>query len=388
MIAVPMGRRPTASWTITGEVLRGWRRSAGVVHVAHGAIAAAAPHRAQRITLPEGWTLAPGFWDLQVNGFAGAEIGSDPAQLVRVAQALPSTGVTGFCPTLTSRSAAEYRRAELALRAARWSATGARSLGVHLEGPFLCPARSGAHRPGALDLPQPERVADLLGRFAPRIVTLAPELDGAIAAIAAIRRSGAIAAVGHTEADLACCQAAITAGARLLTHAFNAMPGVAAREPGPVGAFLTAPAAHIAVIADGVHVDDPVLALLVRAARRRLVAVSDASSAAGAAPGAYALAGRIIHSDGHTARDRRGRLAGSARPLSDAPATLHRAGASPAAALGAVTAAPRALLGAPDPLAPGAPADLVIVDAQLHPRVTVIGGRVAWHDRDLPFAIA
>ena len=163
-------------------------------------------------------------------------------------------------------------------------------------------------------------------------------------------------------------------------HAFNAMPGIDARRPGPVAAFLAARRTHVAVITDGVHVAAPTLALLGRAAGRRLIAVSDAAAPAGAPAGTYRLAGRPVTSDGRSVRDRSGRLAGSAASLAGGPALLHGAGRSRAAALGAAITAPRHLLGASEPLAIGAPADLVILDDALCPRITLIGGAIAWQD--------
>jgi len=380
MIPVRMPPTTTARWTITGAVLERGHIRAGEVAVRDGVIAPTAGRGARRLRLPEGWIVAPGFWDLQVNGFAGLEIGEDPEAIAGVAAALPAQGVTGFCPTLVSRTPAAYRRAAAALAAVRWPAHGARNLGVHLEGPFLSLTRFGAHPSRALAAPAPARLAALVDTFRPRILTLAPELEGGLAAVAALRRVGVIPAVGHTEADAELCAQAIALGARLLVHAFNAMPGISARAPGPVGAFLQAPRTHLAVIADGVHVAEPTLAVLAGAAGRRLIAVSDAVAAAGAPAGTYALAGRQVVSDGRAVRDRAGRLAGSATGLGDAAAALHRAGRGRAAALGAVIAAPRRLLGAQAPLAPGQAADLVILDEALRPRATLIGGAVAWQD--------
>jgi N-acetylglucosamine-6-phosphate deacetylase len=375
-----MAPTSTARWSITGPVLNGWRITDAALRIGDGAIAASAGRGARRLRLPDGWIVAPGFWDLQVNGFAGAEVADDPAQIARVAAALPAHGVTGFCPTLITRTPAGYRRASAALAATRWTGCGARTLGVHLEGPFLSPSRPGAHPSGALALPTPAALARLLDAFSPRVVTLAPELEGALDAIAALHRAGIIAAIGHTEADAATCARAIGLGARLLVHAFNAMPGLTAREPGPVGAFLAAPGTRIAVIADGVHVAPPTLAALARAAGRRLISVSDAVAAAGAPAGTYMLAGRRITSDGQVVRDRTGNLAGSARSLADGPATLRGAGRSRAAAVATAVTAPRRLLGARDPLLPGSPADLVLLDDELRPRATLIGGAVVWQD--------
>ncbi|HMN98583.1 MAG TPA: amidohydrolase family protein [Miltoncostaeaceae bacterium] len=341
------------------------------------------PRRAVR-DLPDGWIVAPGFVDVQVNGFAGAEVGSDADALGAIAAALPRIGVTGFCPTLVSRADAAYRRAAAALAGARVPDAAARPLGVHLEGPFLNPARHGAHDPGVLRDPDPAALDGLLAAFRPAIVTLAPELPGGLDAVARIARAGAVAAAGHTEAGAATARAAIDAGARLLTHAMNAMPGLHAREPGPLGAFLADRRARVSLIADGVHLDDASAFVCARAAGARLVLVSDAVAAAGMPPGRYRLGTRTVTSDGTRATSR-GRLAGAVAGLDAGPRTLVRAGTPVAAALAAATSAPRRLLGLPPGLAPGGPADLVVLDGDLVPRLTLVGGRVAWADPGLPF---
>ena len=342
--------------------------------------AGGAPAPRLAAALPEGWTLAPGLVDLQVNGFAGAEVGDDPDQLAAVARGLARAGVVAFCPTLVSRSPAAYRRAAAALTAAPWPADGARPLGAHLEGPFLAPTRAGAHDPAQLRAPAPEALDALLAAFRPALVTLAPELPGALAAVRRLARAGVVPACGHTDADHATGVAAIRAGARLLTHAFNAMGGIAAREPSALVAFLGHRRAGIGLIGDGVHVAPEVAALVARLAGPRLVLVSDATAAAGAPPGEYRLAGLRIRSDGARATAG-GRLAGGAAPLWHGLRTLTEAGVPRAAALRAASEAPLRLLGrTPDP------GDLVVLDPALRPRLTAIGGRVAWADESLPFA--
>lgn len=369
---------------IEGPVLRGGRITTGVVEIAGGRITPAGPpSRLRRLRLPDGWLLAPGFADLQVNGLDGHEVGDDPAALALIARALPRHGVTAFCPTLITRGERGYRAAARALDAAAWPADGARSLGVHLEGPFLAPTRAGAHRRAAMRAPAPDAVAALARMFRPAIVTLAPELAGGMEAVRALRGAGVLVSLGHTEGGADAAAAAFRAGAGMLTHALNAMPGVAAREAGPLGAAIAA-GAFVAVIPDGVHVAPEVLLLIARAAGRRLVAVSDAAAPAGAPPGRYTLGGRPVTSDGRTVRGRGGRLAGSAATLATAPSALLAAGVPRAAAVAAVTTAPRRALGFGDPLRAGALADLVVLDEALLPRATLLGGRVAWRDPAAP----
>ena len=336
--------------------------------------------------LPEGWIVTPGFVDLQVNGYGGAEVGGGADALAHVAQALPATGVTAFCPTLVSRSDAAYRRAAAAFARARVPEGAARPLGVHLEGPFLAPTRHGAHDPHVLRDPDRADVDRLLAMFSPVIVTLAPERPGGLDAVRRIARGGAIAAVGHTEADAGEARAAIAAGARLLTHAMNAMRGLESREPSALAAFLMDPRPHVSLIGDGVHLADESAFICTRAAGARTILISDAVAAAGAPPGRYRLGSRTISSDGVRATSKGG-LAGAVAGLDAGPRTLVRAGLPIPAALAAATAAPRRLLGLPPGLAPGAPADLVVLDEGLVPRLTLVGGRVAYADPGLPFDV-
>ena len=370
---------------LEGDVLRGRTIAPGSVSIARGRFAASAEGGA-RVATPPGWTICGGFVDVQVNGFGGAEVGGDADQLAAVAAALPTAGVTAFCPTLVSRDDDGYARAARALGAVAAAPGSARILGVHLEGPFLAPSRHGAHDPAVLRPPDRRVVDRLLDAFHPAIVTLAPELPGGLAAIRRIRRAGAVAAVGHTEADAATGRAAIAAGAGLLTHALNAMRGISSRDPSALAAFLAHPRARVSLIGDGVHVAPEVAAAIARAAGRRLVLVSDAAAAAGAPPGTYSLGGLTIVSDGVRATAG-GRLAGSALGIDRGPATLVGAGIAREAALSAAIDAPRRLLGLPPTLAIGAPADVVVLDPDLVPRLTLVGGRVAFASPGLPFEV-
>ena len=369
--------------SIEGLVLRGRRLVEGTVAFEGGRLVR--PSR-RPVSLLEGWAVLPGLVDIQVNGFAGAEIGDDPDQWAAVAAALPSVGVTAFCPTLVTRTLRAYRRAAAANAAVAWPTLGAKNLGVHLEGPFLAPGRVGAHPAGAIRDPDPSTVARLLADFEPRIVTLAPERPGAIDAIRSFARTGALVACGHTDADAPTAEVAIRAGARLLTHAFNAMAQITSREPSALVAFLGQRRAYVSLIADSVHVEPRVAALVARLAGPRLVLISDSVEAAGMGPGRFQLGATAVTSDGVVVRGVGGQLAGSAAGLAVGPQVLRAAGISRAAALDAASGAPRRLLGLPLGEL-GDPADLVIVDQHDRPQVTITGGRVAWSNPDSPLAI-
>lgn len=244
-------------------------------------------------------------------------------------------------------------------------------LGSHLEGPFLDPARHGAHDPALLRHPAPAEVERLLtaGRGTVRQVTIAPELPGGLDAIRTIVAAGAAAAVGHTSADDAMARAAFEAGATILTHAFNAMPGIHHRAPGPV---LAAAADHRVVleaIADNVHLHPHIIKLVFDSAPGRVALVTDAMAAAGSADGQYTLGALRVTVDGGVARvDETGSIAGSTLTQDVALRRAVEAGASLVEAVAALTTTPAAVIGVGDQLgtvSPGYLGDIVLLTSDL-----------------------
>lgn len=336
--------------------------------------------------------VAAGFVDLHVHGANGEQVnGGDPGEVaaatVAVAAAHAAHGTTSLVATTVSDDldALEASLAGISLVTNAPPAGAARVIGSHLEGPWLAAARCGAHDPGRLRHPDPATVDRLLSAAAGtlRLVTLAPELPGALGAIRRLVGAGVVVAVGHTDADLAATRAGFAAGASQLTHCFNAMAPLGHRRPGPVGAALTDPTVSIEVIADGVHVDPVVLGLLARLAGDRLVAVTDATAACGLSDGRYRLGpGEVLVTDGAVRLASDGTtLAGSTLTMERAVAGLVAAGVSLADALHAASAAPAdAIRAAPNGrVVAGADADLVVLDADLGVRATIVGGVVA-HD--------
>jgi len=254
-------------------------------------------------------------------------------------------------------------------------------LGVHLEGPFLDTAHCGAHDPAALQPPTAEALDRLLGTGVVRQMTLAPELDGGLAAVRRIVQAGAVAAVGHTDADAGTTREAIEAGATLLTHAFNAMPPLHHRAPGPVGVALADARMTLEVIADGHHLDPVVVTMLMRAAPGRVALVSDAMAAAAAPDGAYALGAADVEVRDGVARLRGTQvLAGSTLTLDQAVRNLVGYGVPLATAVAAATAVPADVIGRPDlgRLGTWDPADVVLWTADLVPQaVWRTGVRIA-----------
>jgi len=219
------------------------------------------------------------------------------------------------------------------------------------------------------------------------MVTLAPELDGALEVVEAMVHEGIVAAIGHTDADLAMTLAAIDAGARHVTHLFNAMPPLHHRRPGPVGAALTDPRVTVEVIADGVHLDPRVLGIVIRQTEGRLVAVTDASAATGLPPGRFTLGQRAVDVSGDrvTLVDAAETLAGSVLTMDRAVSNLVAAGASLSAAVTAASATPARLIGEHDRgvIRVGAAADIVVLEPSLTCAATVVAGHVAFDSTGL-----
>ena len=282
--------------------------SPGYVLVRDGTIAAVGegpPPRAADVRLDAG-VLVPGFVDLQVNGYYGAEFDAVRAGEWRmVAARLPETGTTAFVPTFITapvpRLAAALRQAagvtaDLAADRAAGRVAGARVLGVHLEGPFLSPLRAGAHNTDWMTDPAPAAIGELLdaGDGILKIVTLAPELPGALDAVARLAAAGVLVSVGHTDARASQIAAAAGAGARMVTHLFNAQRPLHHREPGVPGQALADPRLTSGLIADFQHVAEPVCAIAFAAAPGRIFLVTDAAACAGMPPGRYTLGGAPI----------------------------------------------------------------------------------------------
>ena len=316
-----------------------------------------------------GAVLTPGFVDIHGHGGAGAAF-DDGIDAIRTARALHRAhGTTRAVVSLVTAPLDDlaHRVAEIAelMRSDR------DILGSHLEGPFLDPGHHGAHEPSLLRAPVAADVARLLeaGSGTVRQVTIAPELPGGLDAVRLIVETGAAAAVGHTDADAEMARAAFDAGASILTHAFNAMPGIHHRAPGPV---LTAAADHRVVleaIADDVHLDPHVVKLLFDSAPDRVALITDAMAAAGSADGHYDLgAVSVTVQDGIARADDTGSIAGSTLTQDVALQRAVAAGIPLPVAVRALTRTPASAIGYGDrlgALSPGYAGDAVLLDAEL-----------------------
>jgi N-acetylglucosamine-6-phosphate deacetylase len=236
-----------------------------------------------------GAVLTPGFIDLHGHGGGGFSFDDGADAIGRALAVHRAHGTTRSVLSLVANPVVALERSLAAI--ADIAERDPLILGSHLEGPFLAPGRRGAHNPDFLVSPSPAVIERLVaaGRGTLRQVTIAPELPGAIDVIPALAEAGVVVAVGHTEADEEQAQAAFDRGARLLTHAFNAMPGIGHRKPGPIVAAIRDERVTAELILDGVHVHPDVARLLLDAADGRVALITDAMAAAGAADGAYKL---------------------------------------------------------------------------------------------------
>lgn len=325
-----------------------------------------APYATDRLDL-DGAILTPGLIDLHVHGGGGYAFDDGADAITAGVAAHRRHGTTATLVSLVSSPLDVMRRQLSAVEVARRSDPGI--LGAHLEGPCLSPARRGAHDPGALAVPD-ARFVELVRDAEPgliRQVTLAPELPGALDAIAELVARGIRVAIGHTEADFALTREAIARGATLLTHALNAMPAIGHRLPGPVPAALEDDRVTLELILDGVHVHPSVARLLLTAAPQRVALITDAMAAAAHTDGRYRLGELDVQvTDGRALLDDGVTIAGSTLTLDRAVRTaVVDLGLSVSDAVGAATAVPAAALGdsARGLLEPGMRADLVVWDA-------------------------
>jgi N-acetylglucosamine-6-phosphate deacetylase len=374
---------PGRRWVIQAEqlLLPGGLRGPGFVTLDGDRIAAVDLGVHPRPDL-EGGTLAPGFIDLQINGAAGCDfLHASETDIAAAYDYLLRTGTVAYCPTLIS-APLERLRAALAFFAGHTRWTGApRVLGVHLEGPFLARARAGAHRPAHLRAPAMAWIDRLLDEFPGliRLVTLAPELDGALEVIDDLRQRGVVVAVGHTDATYDQAMAAFRRGARVATHLFNAMRPFHHREPGAVGAALDHPEVTCSLIADLVHVHPAVLRQVVATKTPgRTVLVTDALAAAGVRVGSSTLGDQTVTVADGAPRLADGTLAGSMLSMDRAVRNMVSVGITPVDALQMAVTTPARLLGLEDArIAPEARADLIVLDRATRVVCTIIGGEIA-----------
>ncbi len=275
-------------------------RSDALVRLEDGRIADVSPIGRSRMARSAAW-IVPGFVDIHVHGGGGYTFSSgDPEQARDVVDFHRRHGTTTMLASLVTAARQPTYDATAALAPLVHSGELA---GVHLEGPYLSPARCGAQNPAYLRDPDMAELRELLRLAVVRTVTIAPELPDAIAAIRALRANGVVVAVGHTDATYEQTRAAVDAGARVATHLCNAMRPVHHRDPGPIVALLEAEDVVCEQVADGVHLHDAMLRHVVQAAGpSRVALITDAIAAAGMPDGEYDLGGQAVSVSAGVAR--------------------------------------------------------------------------------------
>jgi N-acetylglucosamine-6-phosphate deacetylase len=329
-----------------------------------------------------GLTAVPGFVDVHVHGAGGHDVmeGTRNA-LGPVASTLARYGTTSFLattvsagPETTCRSVESIAR-HIESQCFAWNNFPcAQILGIHFEGPFLSAIRRGVHPPEWLTQPSVELLGRLLSaaRGKGRILTLAPELPGAAPCIDAALASGLVVALGHTDATYDQARAAIARGVRHAVHVFNAMRPFSHRDTGVIGAVLTSPEVTAELIADGIHVEDAAIRILLQTKGiDRMILVSDATAATGMPDGKYALGTFEVTVSGGVCRNSEGKLAGSTLTLDRALRNIVALGVPLPDALRMLTLNPARLLGLEESkgvLRSGGDADIVLLDEHLRVR--------------------
>ena len=360
----------------------------GIISAAGGRADVTIPTNAQVIDFGDA-ILTPGLIDIHIHGGAGHDVmeGSD-ANLAAVERLLAKHGVTSYCPTTMTAPMAEtlasLEKLGEAVNRAKTDAQADRAqpIGIHLEGPFLSHARCGVHAPVHLQ-PASARV------FAPmwdaaggniRMLTIAPELTGALELISDATRHGVRVSIGHTNASMAEATAGIKAGARHATHTFNAMRRMEHRDPGVLGAILTNDTLTADIIVDGLHVEPEIVDLFVRAkGLDRAVLITDATSATGMPDGVYRLGSFEVQvRDGRC--EAHGKLAGSVLTMDRAISNVMKfARLTFQDSIRLATLNPACALGIEDRkgmLKPGADADVAVFSRAGEVQRTIVRGLI------------
>lgn len=326
-----------------------------------------------------GLIVSPGLIDIQINGGFGHDFTQDPTTIWEVGRRLPELGVTAFAPTVvTSPGEVTDLAIDVVANRRPEDYLGAEVIGLHFEGPWISPEMHGAHNIDHIVAPDPEVARRWANSGVVRIVTVAPETPGAFDVIRLLTNNGVVVSVGHTAADFDTAARAFAEGATLATHLFNQMTPLHHREPGVVAAALLF-AQHCLLIIDGLHIADGALEIAWRLlGPERAVLVTDAMAALGLGNGTYPLGDGPVTVGDNGPRTADGRLAGSVVTLPVAIANLvSSTSAGTNEAIRCATSGPATALALADRggLAPGARADVTLLDGNLEVVATYVGGR-------------
>ena len=331
-----------------------------------------------------GMSLVPGFIDLQFNGGFGHDFTTNPETIWDVATELPQYGVTSFLPTIiTSPLATVARGQKVLLKGNGGGKHSALPLGLHVEGPFLNPQKKGAHNAKYLRSPDLEAISGWVPDQGVRLVTLAPELPGALEMVETLESQGIVVSAGHSMATYEEALAGFTAGITYGTHLFNAMPPLHHRAPGLIGAALSDKRCTVGIIPDGIHLHPAIVQAIWSAkGNQKLTLVTDAMAALGMPPGRYQIGDKEVFVTDIDARLADGTLAGSILSLDAALLNLIEfTGCTLEQALPTVTTTPANVLGIADQkgqITPGYDADLVLLTSELEVAATIVAGEIVY----------
>jgi N-acetylglucosamine-6-phosphate deacetylase len=372
----------TAGSRVSGRLVLADRVASGTISIEDGLIAGIEEGPGSGAAETGVLYIAPGFIDVHVHGWGGHDAMGGRDALNGMARALLPHGVTSFLPTgYTAPWAKIVEFADVARAWAGDSPTdGAQPLGYNLEGPFVAPARKGAHEPSLLRTPAEigmEAMSAVVDGL--RVMTVAPELPGSLELIAWLREQGVAASMGHSAATLAEARAGYAAGGTTTTHLFNAMSGVDHHSPGLAVAALTDDSVYVELIADGHHVHESLWPIITRTKpANRLLLVSDAIPLAGMGDGRARIGGLEVEvAGGRVTLVGTTTLAGSVIALDTAVRNLVGSGVPLLAAVAAASLNPAAMLGVTDRgrIAVGQRADLVELDDDLRVRRVMRAGQ-------------
>ncbi len=385
----PEGREATRNLALRGRVVTDYEVwPEGTVLLEGGAIREVSPDdyplaEADEVREHAGSLILPGFVDLQVNGSFGVDVATEPGRLPELSRRLLATGTTAYLPTVISSPESLYEETLPQIATAVSMGEEAEILGVHLEGPFIELEKRGAHAAAHVRPPDRSLLGRLLDLAPVRMLTVAPELEGAAELMELARNRGVVVSAGHSAASFEVAYAAFDGPVAGVTHLFNAMSPLHHREPGLPGAAFAHPRAVCGLIADGLHVHPEVVGLAFRMlGPDRIYLTTDAIAAAGMGPGEYRLATRTVYMESGVPHLASGAIAGSVLTMSEAFANiLAFTGCTIPEAARMVSTTPARLIGEgrrKGRLAPGYDADLTVLSPDLSVEEVWTHGRLSY----------
>lgn len=314
-----------------------------------------------------GKCVYPGLVDIHTHGCVGYDT-MDGDGLCEMSEYLAKNGITSWLPTTMTVS---MEKIKSVVNADLPKDCGAEIMGFHMEGPYISPKRKGAQNEKYIKAPDIDEFEELRNI---KKVTIAPELDGSIDFI---KKCDAVVSLGHTDADFECAKDAFRAGAKCLTHTFNAMPALHHRDPGPIGAAVECDG-YVEVICDGLHIHKSVITMLYRTfGADRMVLISDSMRATGLCDGEYEFGGQTITVKNAVARTQDGAIAGSTTNLMGCVKKAIEFGIPTEDAFRMASETPAKLINVKKGrLLPGYDADFIVVDDNLNIIRTVVGGKL------------